>query len=72
MQKNLFNDPAALLRSCIGVLYVAMGIALLVVPDLIEGLGKGFTTALAVVLLVYGTFRIYRAIFDKRSGENDM
>ncbi|MFI5173010.1 MAG: hypothetical protein ACHQFW_11500 [Chitinophagales bacterium] len=62
MQKNLFNQPVLLLKLVASVMYITMGIIILAVPGLINGLGQTFSYALSAVLIIYGIFRLIRVL----------
>ena len=60
MKKYL--QPAILLRLIISIAYVALGGLLLFFPFSFEFLTSTTKVALAVLLILYGIFRMYRAV----------
>lgn len=59
---NTYLQPAILLRLIISIAYVVLGGLLLFVPFSFEFLTTTTKVALAVLLILYGIFRMYRAI----------
>lgn len=59
---NNYLQPAILLRLIISIAYVVLGGLLLFVPFSFEFLTHTTKVALAVLLILYGIFRMYRAI----------
>ncbi len=74
MRFNIFKHPVLLLKSFASLMYIAMGLTLILIPDLIVALGKTYSYALGVLLMIYGIFRIIRAIAEAKeiNHENEL
>jgi len=59
---NKFLRPAIVFRIIIAVAYVILGIALLILKFSDGFLSAKTKTALAVLVILYGSFRMYRAL----------
>lgn len=55
-------QPAFLLRAAIAIGYIVLGVLLLTMPLTLKILNKTTQPLFAVVLLAYGSFRMYRAV----------
>lgn len=47
-------------------MYITIGFILILIPDLIIALGKNYSYALGIVLLVYGIFRMIRIVSEAK------
>lgn len=66
--KSYFN-PAFVLRFCIAIAYIILGIVLMALPMQLALL-KGTTKILfATLLMAYGLFRLYRAFHTLKESE---
>lgn len=68
MRNTIFNHPLTLLKLFASVMYITMGGLVLLYPgavmDLYNGITLPLTRALGALLIIYGTYRLYRAITD--------
>lgn len=64
MSKKEISQVVITLKLVASVAYLFMGIYLLINPDLLKTLGtdipKNYITALAIILTLYGLFRLFR------------
>ena len=58
---NSFLQPAFLLRFTIAIAYIILGIVLIVLPIDIKLLNNTTKPLFSLLLIAYGTFRLYRA-----------
>lgn len=56
--QKLYANPSLLWKGGAGVLFIGLAIAMFVLPSLVQGLEKNTRIGFAVLLLVYGLFRI--------------
>ena len=66
MRFNILKHPVILLKSFASVMYINIGFILILIPDLIIALGKNYSYALGIVLLVYGIFRMIRIVSEAK------
>ena len=64
---KLFTSPMALLRVVVALCYMAMGIYLIVDNALLYFIDRSYRPILAVVFIIYGAYRLYRAVSDLRN-----
>lgn len=68
MQNTIFNHPLTLLKLFASVMYITMGGLVLLYPGAVMNLYNGITLpltrALGALLIIYGSYRLYRAISD--------
>lgn len=67
---NLLSNPAFILRFTIAIAYIFLGALLLFSSIKISVLSNTNQYALAALLVVYGVFRMYRAIKILKEEEN--
>jgi hypothetical protein len=65
--QKLFSSPAAMLKLSIGLCYMALGVYILVNASLLYFIDRSYRLILAVVFILYGAFRLYRAVNDLRN-----
>jgi len=58
---NKFFHPAFILRFVIAIGYIVLGILVLFLPISMKLLNKSTQPLFALLLIIYGGFRIYRA-----------
>lgn len=66
MRFNILKHPVLLLKSFASVMYIAIGLILIIIPELIVALGRTYSYALGIVLMVYGIFRIFRVVTEAK------
>ncbi len=75
MRFNILKHPVLLLKCFASVLYIGIGLILILIPEFIVALGRTYSYALGIVLMVYGIFRIIRVVSEakeiKRENEYD-
>lgn len=59
---NVFKQPGFLLRLAIAIGYICLGVLLFFNYKEMDILNKKWSVALAALLLVYGAFRVFRAV----------
>ena len=47
-------------------MYIAIGLILIIIPELIVAIGRTYSYALGIVLMVYGIFRIFRVVTEAK------
>jgi hypothetical protein len=69
--RRIYSNPSLLWKAGAGILFLALGVAMFVVPSFIQGLEKGTRVAFAVLLLIYGLFRFSTFYVEyKRKGDD--
>lgn len=73
MQKNILQQPVQVLKLVASIMYLLMGIFILIVPSILDGLklGAALNYTLAGLLIVYGTFRLVRVVGELRATDED-
>ena len=56
-----------MLKLAIGLLYMAFGVYLFINANLLYFIDKTFRLVLPVVFMLYGAFRVYRAVNDLKN-----
>ena len=74
MRFNILKYPVLLLKSFASVMYISIGLILIIIPELIVALGRTYSYALGILLLIYGIFRIIRIISEAKeiNRENEL
>ena len=65
--RKLFASPVALLKVSVALCYMAMGIYLIVDNALLYFIDKSYRPILAALFIVYGSYRLYRAVLDLKN-----
>ncbi|MCW5907028.1 MAG: hypothetical protein KIS94_04160 [Chitinophagales bacterium] len=56
--RKLYSNPSLLWKASAGLLFLGLAVAMFVSPNLVQGLEKSTRITFAVLLLVYGLFRL--------------
>jgi hypothetical protein len=65
--QKLFTSPMAMLRVAVALCYIGLGVYLVINSSLLYFIGITYRYLLAAVFILYGAFRLSRAITDLRN-----